>query len=214
MTESTKKRGRPRAFEPEAVLPRAFETFLRHGYAGTSIDDLAEAMGLNKPSLYAAFGDKRKLFQRVIDERVLTLSRRFKSALDRGAAGGSLESVLRELFLEAVEVYDEQPGCVVVSAAVTEATVDDALATFTREFFERSDRALAASFAPHLPAKSPVSAATLGRLANGVIHDIALRARVGESKAKLRAYAKDSAHALSASSSSSSSSPTSREPRS
>lgn len=203
MPQSTKKRGRPRAFEPDDVLPRAFETFLRHGYAGTSIDGVAEAMGLSKPSLYAAFGDKRKLFQRVIDERVVTLSRRFKAAIERGT---SLETTMRELFLEAVEVYDEQPGCVVVSAAVTEATVDEGLATFTREFFERTDRALAAAFAPHLPAKSAVSAATLGRLANGIIHDIALRARVGESKPKLRAYAKDSAHALTLSASPSSSS--------
>lgn len=202
MAEPPKKRGRPRAFEPDAVLPRAFETFLRHGYAGTSIDGLAGAMGLNKPSLYAAFGDKRQLFQRVIEERVATLSRRFKAAIDRGT---TLESLLRELFLEAAQVYDEQPGCVVVSAAVTEATVDESLATFTREFFERTDRALATAVAPYVDARSAVSAATLGRLANGVIHDIALRSRVGESKAKLRAFAKESAHALAVSASPSSS---------
>jgi AcrR family transcriptional regulator len=201
MSSVPKKRGRPRAFEPADVLPRAFETFLRHGYAGTSIDGLAEAMGLNKPSLYAAFGDKRKLFQRVIDERVVTLGRRFKQALERGT---SLESALRELLLEAVQVYDEQPGCVVVSGAVTEAAVDDSLALFTREFFERTDRALEKAFAPWVPAGSPVSAATLGKLANGIIHDIALRARVGESKARLRAYAKESARALALSASPSS----------
>ena len=193
MSSTPKKRGRPRAFEPADVLPRAFETFLRHGYAGSSIDALASAMGLNKPSLYAAFGDKRELFQRVIEERVVTLGRRFKLAMERGT---TLATVLSELLLEAVELYDEQPGCVVVSAAVTEAPVDDALASFTREFFERTDRALERALAPYVPAGAPVSAATLGKLANGVIHDIALRARVGESKARLRAYAKESAHAL------------------
>lgn len=181
--ETTRKRGRPRAFEPDEVLPRAFETFLRHGYAGTSTDALAGAMGLSKPSLYAAFGDKRQLFQRVLDERIGTLTRRFKLALDRGT---SLETKLEALFLEAVTVYEEQPGCVVISAAVTEAPGDEALAAFTREFFERTDRALAAV----------LGGPTVGRLANAVIHDIALRSRIGESKTKLETFARASAAAL------------------
>jgi len=195
MKDHPMKRGRPRSFEPAEVLPHALHTFLRHGYSGASIDALATAMGLNKPSLYAAFGDKRQLFQRVLDERISTLARRYQEALARG---DTLEGALRELFLEAVDVYtEEQRGCVVVSAAVTEAVVDESLAAFTRAFFERTDRGLALALARLVPANAnPVSATMLGRLGNAVIHDIALRARVGEPKTKLRAFARDSATVL------------------
>ena len=193
--KTARTRGRPRAFDPDAVLPRALETFLRHGYSGASIDALATAMGINKPSLYAAFGDKRQLFQRVIDERVVAISARFRRALDRGT---SLETSVRELFYEAVDLYvEEQPGCVVVSGAVTEALVDPAIAETTREFFERTDRALATYLGRFVDERAPTSATALGRLANAVLHDIALRARVGESKAKLRVFARESAVVLS-----------------
>lgn len=191
MSETAKKRGRPRAFEPEVVLPRAFDTFLLHGYAGTSIDALATAMGLNKPSLYAAFGDKRRLFQRVMEDRVATLGHRFVGAMARG---NTLEELLRELYLEAVALYEEQPGCLVVSPAVTESTVDPELAEYTRKFFELTDRGIASALARFVPDKA--KAATLGRLSNGIIHDIALRSRVGESRTKLRAFAKESAQLL------------------
>ena len=59
---SPRRRGRPRAYDPDVALSRAVETFWAHGYAGTSLDDLSAAMGMNRPSLYAAFGDKRDLY--------------------------------------------------------------------------------------------------------------------------------------------------------
>src|SRR5262250_3383868 len=55
-------RGRPRAYDPEIALQRATESFWRAGYAATSLDDLSAATGMNRPSLYGAFGDKRELY--------------------------------------------------------------------------------------------------------------------------------------------------------
>src|SRR5260221_10334031 len=55
-------RGRPRAYDPQAALKRATDTFWKTGYAGTSLDDISAATGMNKPSLYAAFGDKHTLY--------------------------------------------------------------------------------------------------------------------------------------------------------
>ena len=58
-----KERGRPRAFDPENALSAATEVFWAKGFDGASLDDLTEAMGISRPSLYAAFGDKERLFE-------------------------------------------------------------------------------------------------------------------------------------------------------
>src|SRR5256885_13810019 len=63
-----KRRGRPRAYDPGEALARAAETFWKAGYAGTSLDDLVEATGMNRPSLYAAFGDKRDLYLKTLEQ--------------------------------------------------------------------------------------------------------------------------------------------------
>ena len=62
-----KRRGRPRAYEPQVALARAAAQFWKAGYAGTSLDDLVAATGMNRPSLYAAFGDKRDLYLKTLE---------------------------------------------------------------------------------------------------------------------------------------------------
>ncbi len=57
-----KRRGRPRAYEPDVALGKALDLFRTQGFAATSLDDLSEATGMNRPSLYGAFGDKRELY--------------------------------------------------------------------------------------------------------------------------------------------------------
>jgi AcrR family transcriptional regulator len=61
------RRGRPRGFDETAVLESALQLFWRQGFSGTSYSDLTQATGLNKPSLYAAFGDKEALFAATLD---------------------------------------------------------------------------------------------------------------------------------------------------
>src|SRR4051795_10461886 len=61
-TAAPKRRGRPRAYEPEVALARALDVFWKEGFAAPSLDDLSAATGMNRPSLYGAFGDKREIY--------------------------------------------------------------------------------------------------------------------------------------------------------
>jgi hypothetical protein len=61
-TAEPRRRGRPRAYDPDTALAAAADVFWKKGYDGTSLDDLAAATGMNRPSLYAAFGDKHDLY--------------------------------------------------------------------------------------------------------------------------------------------------------
>ena len=62
--------GRPRAFDAEEALGKALKVFQRKGYEGSSIAELTDAMGINPPSLYAAFGTKEDLFRKALDRYV------------------------------------------------------------------------------------------------------------------------------------------------
>ena len=74
--------GRPRKFDENEVLDAVGATFQDHGYTATSLDDIMQASGLGKGSLYAAFGDKYSLFRRVFDNYCSTVAQSMSNALD------------------------------------------------------------------------------------------------------------------------------------
>jgi TetR/AcrR family transcriptional regulator, copper-responsive repressor len=194
MVQNTAKpRGRPRAYKPEEALTKALETFWKAGYSGTSLDDLSVAMGMNKPSIYAGFGDKKALYLKAV-ELYRALSRAsVEAAL---AASPTLCEGLKRIGRAAVANYvagDFGPrGCFMIGTAVTEAASDpDVKSVLELGFRELEDvlaghfRKAAAAGEPLLPAPPEV----LARMASDVIYGLALRARAGAKREELEASA-------------------------
>ena len=97
-----KRRGRPRAYQPEVALGKALDLFRKDGFAATSLDDLSAATGMNRPSLYGAFGDKRELFiksyRRYREDARAAMGDIFRDELPiRRAAGADLRGGARHL---------------------------------------------------------------------------------------------------------------------
>ncbi|MEV0970221.1 TetR/AcrR family transcriptional regulator [Microtetraspora glauca] len=132
--------GRTRAFDRDTALERALDEFWRHGYEATSIATLTAAMGINPPSLYAAFGDKRKLFTEAVRHYQETHGAFSTRALaEEPTAREAVERLLRE----AAEVYSDAthpPGCLIVSAGVN--TTDPQVIAELRGHRERAKQAI------------------------------------------------------------------------
>lgn len=197
MQSSTKKdsrpRGRPRAYDPEEALAHVRDTFWHNGYAGTSLDDLSAATGMNRPSLYAAFVDKHALYLQTVERYIEAGRAAMEAALDETLP---LAEVLLRVFDGALAWYlptrAAQRGCLLIGTAAVEAVADEAvrerLAAGLRVFDKAFERRLRHAVQQgELPAKA--DAAMLARVASALLHSIALRARAGETRAALRATA-------------------------
>src|SRR3977135_3622143 len=91
--------GRPRAFDMDEALERALQVFWRKGYEGASLTDLTEAMGINPPSLYAAFGNKEGLFRKALDRYAVRRTAFWDEALAAPTAREMVAILLRETAL-------------------------------------------------------------------------------------------------------------------
>ena len=188
MVQNSKPRGRPRTFDPAQALGAAAERFRTRGYAGTSLDDLVAATGLARPSLYAAFGDKKALYIAALDRTIERAGRGFDTlaALDL-----PLRQSLDALFATIITGYltgEAGPaGCIAVSTAATSAVYDsdirNRLAAFVQLEDDRIAELLAARGDPH--------AAAHARIVTAVIHSLSVRARAGAPRAELDAIAAD-----------------------
>jgi TetR/AcrR family transcriptional regulator, copper-responsive repressor len=176
-----KKRGRPRAYDPATAVARAADTFWKAGYAGTSLDDLSEATGMNRPSLYAAFGDKRDLYLKTLE-----YYRDEARALARAALADHppLKVFLKRFYDKALELYlaGGPRGCYSIGTAATVAAVDDGVRAFLAESMRTTD-----SFLKHQIEKAKergeiardADAAALAYLASATLHTLAVRSRAG-----------------------------------
>jgi AcrR family transcriptional regulator len=109
-------RGRPRSFDRDAALRRAMEVFWRHGYEGTSLNQLTTAMAINAPSLYAAFGSKEALFRDAVELYDATEGALANGALEAPTAREAVEAMLRGNVADYTDP-SKPPGCMIVLAA-------------------------------------------------------------------------------------------------
>ena len=109
--------GRPREFCTEHALGRALELFWRRGFEGTSLSDLTEAMGITRPSLYAAYGNKEELFRRAFDLYDETYLGFTREALKETTARAVAERLLEGYAVAATEA-NHPPGCLGTTGAL------------------------------------------------------------------------------------------------
>ena len=183
--------GRPREFDLESALDRALLVFWRNGYEGASISDLTEAMGINPPSLYAAFGNKEGLFRKVVDRYVERHACFWEVARAAPTARAMVEHLLRA---SADFVTDESnpKGCLFVRGpmACSEAAnkIRDELvtrrATGEAMLRERLERAISEGEIP--PELDP---ADYARYIMTVLEGMSVQAAGGASRADLHKVA-------------------------
>lgn len=118
LKQVTKQRGRPPSFNQDEALEKALHVFWLHGYEGTSMAELTEALGMNKPSIYAAFGNKEELFRKALAKYLVGTVAFVSEALNQPTA----QKVIENFLFGAVELLtkpNNPRGCMVVQGALT-----------------------------------------------------------------------------------------------
>ncbi|QND70243.1 TetR/AcrR family transcriptional regulator [Tardiphaga robiniae] len=195
-----KRRGRPRAYDRTAALQSATSTFWQSGYSGTSLDSVAAATGMNAPSLYAAFGNKRAIYLEALAEYW-----RMSIAATQEALAKDVDpyKALMGAYDAALDIYfsgDGPPrGCFVLGTAVTETVEDPEIRKSVAAGLRMIDAAFEAFFrraradGRMAPDAAPEA---LAILASATMHTIAIRARAGIARSELRKIAREAVKAI------------------
>ncbi|GHA58419.1 TetR family transcriptional regulator [Streptomyces tendae] len=187
---AARTRGRPRSFDRATALEAALLAFWEHGYEATSVSDLTRVMDIGAPSLYAAFGDKRSLFEEVVQE----YGARYGSFGDRAlaeepTARAGVERMLREAAAE-YTAPGRPHGCLVIHAAAncSTAEVEESLRERRNANIASIERRIGADVADGaLPPDT--DAAALARYTGAMIQGMSQQARDGATRAELEALA-------------------------
>jgi AcrR family transcriptional regulator len=181
--------GRPLGFDPQAALDAAIETFWRHGYEGTGLAELTEAMNISRPALYRFFGDKAQLFQTALKSYIAHNLHYVEDALARPTAREVAEAFLTGN-AHAVTTPGRPPGCLSVQAMVTEEADAFALLAENRRAIQHrlADRFRLAILTGDLPPDEDPD--DLARFLITLATGFAIRAADGEPQEALLALAR------------------------
>lgn len=194
MSDVSRKRGRPRGYDPDQALAKARDVFWDAGYSSSSLDRLSEATAMNRPSLYAAFGDKEALYLQTLaryrDDALAGLAEALDPARPVREGLAATYDLALGLYLSGAK---GARGCFLIGTAATEAVdhprIKAILADSLRAFDKAiEDRLRMAQAEGALPAGSDPAA--LAALASAVMHSMAVRARAGDPREVLEALAR------------------------
>jgi AcrR family transcriptional regulator len=124
--KSSGRMGRPRSFDIDRALDRALQVFWRKGYEGASLSDLTKAVGVNRPSLYAAFGEKEALFHKALDRYLTGPAAYTQEALKEPTAHAVVDRLLRGA-AELNAAARNPGGCLMVQGALASGDAGDSI---------------------------------------------------------------------------------------
>jgi len=190
--------GRHRGFDVDQALDAALCVFWRKGYEGTSYVDLTEAVGVERPALYAAFGNKEALFRQAL----VRYNERFLSYIPEALALPTAREVASHALRRAVELntmFDDQRGCLGVNGVLAGSDSAEPVRQTLIAFRAEGEAQLRARFERaraegDLPASSKPAA--LAAFLMAVMHGIAVQAKAGFSREMLEAVAEQALAAL------------------
>ncbi|HEY9841186.1 MAG: TetR/AcrR family transcriptional regulator [Candidatus Sericytochromatia bacterium] len=189
------ERGRPRGFDKEIALHKALDVFVSKGYEATSLDDLTEAMGINRPSLYAAFGNKEALFLQALEAYACPQDARMRALLfsepDTHRALAALFTGVAEQ--HALQEAEGRPmGCLVANSTVLSCGEQQALSAKLKQMHDRHEAMLHERLelgrsSGDLPPETDTLA--LARFFNGLLAGMGVLARAQQNPDALRSIA-------------------------
>ncbi len=194
-----RERGRPKEYDADIAIAAAGQVFWAKGFNATSLDELCNAMGMNRPSVYRAFGDKEAIYRKALDQFRQGMEVAFAATMQ---VEDDITHALTQFYQQALVVYtsgEEPKGCMVMSTAVVAATEHPEIQADLLGLIRDLDNKIAQRFSlaqneGQLPASIDVG--DRAALAQSLLHSLSLRARAGERPARLRSMIKHGVQAV------------------
>lgn len=188
----TRTRGRPKQYDEDAALHAAAMLFWSQGFSATSLDDLAQAMNMTRPSIYNAFGNKQSIYRKTLARFCGLLNEGLRDTL---VASTQLRPGLLAFYDKALDVYcgtTPPMGCLMVCTAPSESVAHPEIGRDLSQLILTLDDSIAQRLSKaqqNGELAQSVDVQLAAGLLQATLHTLALRARTGESRKQLRALA-------------------------
>ncbi len=185
------QRGRPKLYDAEEALKAAGAVFWTKGFSGTSLDDLSDAMGMNRPSIYRAFGDKEDIYRQALNQFGAMMDEALNQTLLKDQ---DLRKGLKKFYTKALDVYssNEVPlGCMLWSTAPAATLIHSEVQSDLMDAIKHIDGVIMQRLkqaAEQGQINSNVDITSLAKMMQALLHSISIRVRAGDSVSSLRRF--------------------------